>query len=66
MVASLTELGLCFFAFGVGLLGGFVGNVSAGWYNSLIEEPTREKKLRLIGAFFVFAVAFAIVGAIII
>jgi hypothetical protein len=65
MVASLTEIGICFFAIGVGFLGGFVGNVSAGYYNSLIE-PTKEKKKHLIGVFLVFAVAFAIIGAILI
>jgi hypothetical protein len=35
MVLSLATLGLTLYALGLGLLGGFVGNILAGWYNTV-------------------------------
>jgi len=66
-MASLSEatLGLTFYALGLGLLGGFVGNILAGWFKDIDKKSrTEDYKKAWIRIFVVFGVILVILGMV--
>ena len=60
----MSTLGTTFYALGMGLLGGFAGNILAGWFNSIATVPSNDRKKLWIGIFIVFAMIVVISGMI--
>jgi hypothetical protein len=59
-----SEIGLMLYALGMGLLGGFMGNILAGWFNNVFPQPAENVKKMWIFIFILFAVAIVIVGVL--
>lgn len=62
MVPSVSTLGVTFYSLGMGLLGGFAGNILAGWYHDIGDKPTKKHKVIWMGIYTLFGVALIITG----
>lgn len=60
----MSTLGITFYSIGVGLLAGFVGNVLAGWFNSISDPVSNDSKKRWIGIFIAFGVILVLLGMV--
>jgi hypothetical protein len=58
----MSTLGTTIYAIGMGLLAGFVGNVLAGWFNSITAQPSDKAKWFWICVFILFGICLVIGG----
>lgn len=59
----MSDIGLALYTTGLGLMGGFVGNIMAGWLHDVSKhEPSDQGKWCWIGGFCLFTAVIVIIG----